>query len=191
MCFAIFLTAEAHLKLCVGATCSYLILFKERATVALFCVCDKPGACSPLVEVITDNSNGACGVSTTGGSGSTLLNISTVKPTVAKLLLGLPKPGRSSAALQSALQRGQRPLNCCMQSRQPWQCPPPSRDTQNQSLCSGLCKFLLLGEEIWLANPSVHCRQPFPELLSTVHSLPHSLQGLHRGDTSLFLICVV
>lgn len=62
MCFAIFLTAEAHLKLCAGATCSYLILFKERATVDLFCVCDKPEPRSPLVEVITGNSNGACGV---------------------------------------------------------------------------------------------------------------------------------
>lgn len=33
-------------------------------------------------------------------------NISVVKPTVAKLLLRLPKPEKSPAILQSALQRG-------------------------------------------------------------------------------------
>lgn len=36
--------------------------------------------------------------------------ISTVKPTVAKLLLRLPKPEKSPAVLQSALQRGRLAL---------------------------------------------------------------------------------
>lgn len=59
---AISLTAQAHLKLCADARCIYLILFKERATVALLDVCDNQGPHSPLVEISTGNSNGARGV---------------------------------------------------------------------------------------------------------------------------------
>lgn len=59
---AIFLTAEAHSKLRADVICSYLILFKERATVALFHVCDTQGPHSLRVEIGTNNSNGVCGV---------------------------------------------------------------------------------------------------------------------------------
>lgn len=112
------------------------------------------------------------------------------KANCSKTPAGTSKPGRSTSVLQSALQRGQLALELlpaeqtalAVSSSFPWH---TNHSGQEQLL--SLCKFLLLGEEIWFANPPVHYRQPFPELLSTVHSLPRSLQGLHRGDTSFFL----
>jgi len=64
-------------------------------------------------------------------------NISIVKPTVAKLLLRLPKPDKSTAVCSLRCKEDDWPLNWCRQSRRPRQCPPPPAcDTQRRSFCS-------------------------------------------------------
>lgn len=70
------------------------------------------------------------------------MNISIVKPTVAKLLSGLPKLGRSTAVLQSALQRGELALEL-LHAEQTALAVPSSFLWHTEPLCSGADSLIM------------------------------------------------